>query len=237
MKKNKLFILAFILFSLPCFAQVPGYQGLRFSVKYDLGLMHPIFEGRRGPLPWVYHNLAFDYVITRNLSVGIQYGFMITSQQPNHLAIGSSAIDENYNTYLPADHPMKYTQHTVAFKLKKFFRKKGYIAPVGRYLVFGAYYQYAIDNSVSTVSTDYSYSGYSNGLAREFKATCNMGGVVLGIGRTFVVANRVLIDFGCDFNLPVVVFPSASVQQTIAYRDVVFNNMFHVYLGLGVLAF
>ncbi|MDB5282820.1 MAG: hypothetical protein JWO06_1895 [Bacteroidota bacterium] len=231
MKGKLLGILMFL--SLCGAAQVPGYQGLKFSVKYDLGFMHPIFEYRRGTLPLLCHNFSVDYVVSRSVSLGIRYGFMFYKQPPNKLAFNNNVGDLDIN---PADYLGKYQQHQISFIVKRFYKRKGFIAPVGRYITFGAYYQYATDQTILN-TTNYSYPN-SKFYFQSFKGTAHFGGVILGIGRNFIVANRVIIDFGGEINFPfAVVSKTASLEKRVTYRDVLYNNLMQLYIGVGMLAF
>ena len=230
MKHILLYILLFT--GLAGFCQVPGYMGLKFSVNYDAGLMHPIIVGRTGTLPMLYHNVSVDYVVTRSVSIGVKYCFM-TYNAPAEVGQFEGSDFNNQ------DYKGRYTQHTVAFMVKRFFRNRGFIAPVGRYMSFGLYYQYATDRSATTFvngnNAVYDHSPAPTG----FKGTANYGGFILGVGRNFIVANRMIIDFGGNINVPLsyIIGPELSTEKGTVFRDVVLRNLLQVHLGLGVLAF
>jgi hypothetical protein len=214
-------------------AGVPGYQGLKFSVGYDLGFMHQYIIARRGIMPDLYHNLNIDYVVARGWSVGLRYGFMTVVTPPNKLAIPAAyttSIEGNEGLD-PNNYKGRYTQHTFTFTAKRFFMRRGYIAPVGRYILLGCYYQYAVDHSVTS---EYKGTAYT---ATRFKGTAHIPGIVFGIGRNFIVANRMIIDFGGIINVPCFVPTAPGDRPVVVYRDVVFNNLLQLYVGIGVLAF
>jgi hypothetical protein len=229
--KKTIFILALVLGTFVVKAQVPGYQGLRFSVKYDCGIMHPAIIGRRGTPPYIFHNISLEYVLTRSISLGVMYTYMGYNGPPNKLALPAYAITEG--SVNPNDYKGTYRQHCITVIAKKFFRRKGYIAPVGRYVSFGLFYQYALDRSVA-----FGNSGNSLYTPQGFKGTANIPGIHFGVGRNFIVADRLIIDFGGMLNLDCyATLPTSAFENRITFRDVFFTNLMQLYLGLGVLAF
>lgn len=224
-------------------AQIPGYQGLRFSVKYDCGINHPILMGRTGSLPMLYHNASIDYVVSRVWSVGVKYGYMTYNAPVPSKVLNSSldAGDYYYGDIIDnKDLKGRYTQHTVGIIAKKFIKRKGYIAPVGRYITVGAYYQYATDHFVKNLQ-DYNSGGYyENPRLQGFKTIAHYGGITAGMGRNFVVANRLLFDLGFNINIALptrdVLAQNGDLKKA-AYTDLLLRNLFHLYLGFGVLAF
>ena len=213
-------------------AQVPGYQGLRFSAQYDCGIMHPALVGRRGTGPYIYNNFSADYVLSRGLSLGVKYTYMHYNNPPNRGAIPGEFGYDSEGSFNPNDYKRPYDQHCIAVIGKAFLRRAGYIAPVGRYIAFGLYYQYAIDNFIEPVSN----SGSSQYAAKGYKGKANIAGLVFGVGRNFIVADRIIIDFGATFNIPFFV-PSDTKETDIVARDVFYTNLFQLHLGIGALAF
>jgi hypothetical protein len=65
----------------------------------------------------------------------------------------------------------------------------------------------------------------------------NFGGVMFGVGRNFVVANRVLIDFGGNFSLPLYYVIGEQDERETVFRDLTLRNIAQIYVGLGLLAF
>jgi hypothetical protein len=230
MKKSAFLIL--ILGTLFAKAQVPGYQGLRFSVKYDCGIMHPAILAHRGTLPYIFHNVSLEYVVTRSISIGLMYTYMGYNGPPNKFGLPANATVDNVSLN-PADYPGKYSQHCLAFIGKKFFRRRGFIAPVGRYISSGAYYQYAVDRSIYIPRDSY---GTLTGSPGGIKGTASIPGIIFGVGRNFIVADRLIIDFGGNINVACFA-PSGPEENKVTYRDIFFNNLFQLYVGLGVLAF
>lgn len=229
-------IIAILLFTATyASAQIPGYQGLRFSVKYNCGINHPAVVGRSGKLPMLYHNGSMEYVITRAWSIGARYGFM-TYNSP---AIKKLINDEYYNYDLNInDYKGRYTQHVVALYGKYYFKKRGFIAPVGPYITIGGYYQYGKNTLWNAAyNTDYNYN--TSLMLTKNRITSQYGGITFGMGRNFVIANRLIIDLGFDLNIT---FPNPTILggdkvEQAAFNDLLLRNLFQLHLGIGVLAF
>lgn len=219
-------------------AQIPGFQGKRFIVKYDLGIMHPAIVGRTGKPPMLYHGLALDYTVSRAWSIGVKGNFM-TIKAPterkgfyNYTTSSESKLD--YKNYTG-----QYTQVTVGVYAKKFAIRKGYLAPMGRYIVLGVYYQYVVDNFAQIkISGDNSYYGNYNYTVARKKGIAHFGGVTVGMGRNFIVARRLVLDLGFTLNIaPVAHIVFDDKERATVYRDVMLRNLLQIHLGFGALAF
>ncbi len=139
----------------------------------------------------------------------------------------------------------RYMQHTASFFAKKFFIKKGYIAPVGRYLILGCYYQYVTNRVAILNQSVNSFGDYTYNVEGK-KGTAHFAGLTIGMGRNFVVAKRMIIDIGFTLSAsPYIIIESGSpygitngTKVTAAvYRDLTLRNLFQLNLGLGGLAF
>lgn len=241
-----LVIILFVSLTVSAGNNVPGYQGKKFIIKYDCGIMHPFLMGRSGKLPELYHNLSMDYVVSRAWSVGGKYGFMhynaATDKKTFYGREYYQDIEDNFPAG-PESFKGRYMQHTVAFIAKHYYKRRGYIAPVGRYITLGVYYQYTsqhlatIDGTSTTDifgNTRYEYD------VQGYKAITHWGGFIFGMGRSMVVAKRMVIDVGFNLNIapwPVYVFGDDTTVKASAYRELLLRNIFQVYLGFGALAF
>lgn len=226
--KKQILTGSLLLLLLTAMADIPGYMGLKLVVKYDAGLFHPGILGRTGTLPSLQNNLSVECAVSRAWMVGVRYGFMTYNHSPNP------------NTFYPntrykwginsEDYKGRLTQHVVSVYAKKFPYKKGFIAPHGRYFLIGMYYQYATDYD-SRLDT------YSDGrkIVTTQKATAHFGGLMLGTGRNFILANRVVIDFGFVINVPLAIFPKTEYIEF--NKNIMLRNLLQINLGLGVLAF
>lgn len=216
-------------------AQIPGFQGKRFIVKYDLGIMHPAIVGRTGKPPMLYHGLVLDYTVSRAWTVGVKGNFMTikapTDKQSFYYSGSNSEIDFR-------DYPGRYTQVTVGFYAKKFAIRKGYLAPMGRYIVLGLYYQYAIDNFTKPTPISGSFTDNYTYSVTHKRAIVHFGGITIGMGRNFIVSRRIVIDLGFTLNVAPIAHVAFEDKDRIGvYRDVVLRNLFQVHLGFGALAF
>lgn len=201
-------------------SKVPGYQGYRFSMIYDPAIMHPAIIGKPGKLPMLFHQGTVDYVVSRGVSIGLQYGFMFYKSKQN----GNYASDANKN-----DFKERYIQHTLGFNIKMFYKRAGYIAPVGRYVTWGLYYQHAVDHRM----------GYIDAGLTGYKGTANFGGITWGMGRNFIVGKRFIIDFGFTLNYsPYLPISRAYDNKKLDIRqNALWRNFFKIYLGFGGLVF
>ncbi len=231
--KKHLLLVTLLAVALAGMAQVPGFRGKKFIITYDAGINHPILVGRTGKLPMLYHNVALEYVVARQWTVGVHYGFM-TYNAPNEKNIFGSYYSD-VPGYRPQDFKGRYTQHTVSFIAKKFYRRKGYLAPVGRYVMFGAYYQYVTDHFYeSRISNNYYFTNYA--LVSK-KAIAHYGGITVGLGRNFVVARYMLIDIGCALSFSPALRNLGGNEEGYMIRELTLRNLFQLRLGLGFLAF
>ncbi len=237
MRKHLLLLILFIITTCAS-AQVPGFRGKKFSIKYDIGINHPAIVGRSGKLPMLFHNVSLDYVVSRAWTVGIKYGFMTYNAPVERTVFGSEVgyygSTGNFNSY---DYKGRYTQHTVSFIAKKFFIKKGYLAPVGRYVLLGVYYQYVDDHFAKLKASGYDPYGYSEYIVQGRRGIAHYAGFSFGLGRHFVVARRMLVDLGFTISGSPFYPLNGSEEQQAVYRDLALRNLFQLRLGLGVLAF
>jgi hypothetical protein len=234
--KKHLLLLSALLLTACAFSQIPGYQGKKFSIKYDCGINHPALVGRTGSLPMLYHNLSFEYVVSRAWSIGLQYGFMTYKAAPDRKVF--SQYNSSYESSLDRNnYKGRYTQHTVSFIAKKFFIRKGYLAPVGRYLLLGCYYQYATDHFAFMEQHYNSTLGYYTYDLSGKKAIAHYGGLTIGMGRNFVMAKRMLIDLGFTLSFSPYIRIEGEKVELAMYRDLTLRNLFQLHLGIGALAF
>lgn len=233
MKKIYLSLITCLLFVFSN-GQVPGYMGLKFSVKYDAGIMEPAIIGRTGTLPMLFNNVSLDYVVTRHISVGVKYCYMTYNAPAEPKQFTGSG-------YSNLDYKGRFTEHTAAFIIKVFPKRPGFIAPFGRYASFGVYYQHVVDNEATAFTGgQFGLGEPASGSPTGFKGIANYGGFIIGGGRNYIVANRIILDLGCNINVPlgfINFLSDEGDEKTTVYRDVALRNLLQIYLGFGVLAF
>lgn len=240
MKSRYLLIAAlFISLTATC-GNVPGFQGKRFIVKYDCGIMHPLLMGSTGKLPELYHNLTLDHTVSRAWTVGVKYGFMTYMATPNkRIFYGGSSYYGAEDGINPENFKGRYTQHIVGFVAKHYYKRKGFIAPVGRYIALGVYYQHTRQH-ITTVAKEYVGSSNYTYSVKGNNITTHWVGISFGMGRTFVAVKRMVIDVGFNLNIapwPAYIVDGEFTPKRGAYRDLMLRNIFQVHLGLGALAF
>lgn len=237
-QKKTIGILALLLvLNIATQAQIPGYQGLRFIAKYNCGINHPGLFGRPGRLPAVFHIASLEYTVSRQWAIGINYGFMFYNDAPAPKTLFAS--NESYNKINRSDFKGKYLQHTTSIYGKYYIKRRGFIAPVGPYVIAGLYYQYSRNIFYSPPETQYTPGTRP---IQQNNIIAHHMGIHFGMGRNFVVLNRMVIDLGFTLNLtapnPAIVAESGfGGSQRVAYNDLILRNLFQLHLGLGVLAF
>ena len=108
-----LFILSAISF---CSAQVPGYRGLRFSLKYDVGIMPPTVVGRTGKVPMFYNNFSADYAVSRFVTLGLKYTFVYYNAPGNSRLLTGESVSSG--VFGQPDYKAPYYGHTISFIVK-----------------------------------------------------------------------------------------------------------------------
>lgn len=209
-----------------CRADVPGYMGRKMMIKYDLGLMHPAIVVQKGMAPMVYNQFSFEATFSRAWAIGARYGFMTYKSPPTRGLF--------YTYYDYRDHPGindkdyygRFTQHTASLYFKKFPYKKGFIAPFGRYFLLGAYYQYAV--SLSTELT--------GGMQiKGHKATAHFGGFMIGTGKNFIFARRMVMDVNFIINVPVTILKQPNDTYRLLNDEIILRNLLQLNIGFGSL--
>lgn len=211
-------------------AQVPGYKGKKMLVKYNMGSFFGFInsysstgDGYKGYQPVFHHYLSAEYTISTRATAGLSYKYQNSRL---YFESGDSRDDEVVEGRLVA--------HTIGAYIKRFKQKRGYLAPVGRYLNYqlkGALYK---------------------GVDKDDKLVCDGGNCddqlgpygdvifTLGVGRHFLLFERMIIDLGMDLSFPIVSMISQSATYDHDY-DVhsryYFSQFVQVKIGIGFLAF
>ncbi len=215
-------------------AQVPGFQGKRCVISAQLGVGHGGIFGRPGAMPSLVPTLNIEYAMKRHISIVPYYSFMYYSYK--------SYNNNLYYNDIPAkDLKNSMMMHQIGCNFKFYRKGLGYLAPVGRYFTLGAFYNYTSQN----IYTDFdrvtlSYPSVER--MHKYKAQTHNFGITGGIGRTFVIARRMTIDFGGNINLmPYFKLNSGKGGEDIveneARRNMLLRNIWQIYLGIGFLAF
>jgi hypothetical protein len=237
-------ILFLILFSISSFAaKIPGYRGLRFSAQYQLGISPQWNNLTMSVMPYLTHNLQLGYVVSRKHEIGIQYSRIDYSSNvvmnfPNYSANSLVMIDQR-----------DFTGNNVMVYAKFFRQRKGFIAPLGRYFLLGLSYQNSRDRFRVTQDDNSSLSSPHYTIAQSHDLA-----LTVGVGRNFILFNRMLLTIEGDLNIPVSSGIRASLSRNdssglgtgigkpdaFKYNnavDVLLMNLVQIKIGLGALIF
>lgn len=261
--KSKALLLC-LLFAFAAAAQVPGYQGKKFSFGYTLGLAPSVrnpnnlgsaslpFGQGRGPVDkFIFsfnaiHNLSADLVLGRRFSICGAFVYYRTKIDASdvYYQVPYSNIYYPYINY----HFKELVQFSaMGFTAgMKFFGSK-FIAPFGRYIKLEFSHQNVKAELADAVmvnandpqdvcqfSPDHWYTPYS--------------AISLAMGKQRIIANKLVVDFGLKGSLPLnrttVAFGAGNDYSNLStfvtdmslYRANCLNYV-SVYLGFNFLAF
>jgi len=224
MKKTILSI-AILSISLISFAQVPGFMGKTWAIKYDFHLIPSLnaitsSQGNpNAPALTLFHELNLSKDVSTNISLYVTYGGS-KGQRPDLILIERTYYDTYYdNNYtITEEDYMHYSQHALGFGIR-IFRSK-WLAPIG------VYNQMA----VSFVSTH----AYSNNFGAKTSFSTIKG--TFGIGAQRMISESFLIDIGYTVNLslinPFSILDSEDFKQK-AQASMFTKDIFYLKIGLG----
>jgi hypothetical protein len=241
MRVKQLSLLLFIIGLFACTsmsAQVPGYQGLRFSVIYNFGISPPTLGKMTNWVPPLHHNVSIEWVAGRRKAIGFRY--CRTDLKVNNYGqtawsgvYGSEGLASVINQL-----PSRFNSN--AFSIYgKFFNGKGNLAPRGSYLLIGLSYFYSVNTMPNFSSSGpekiVNYVDHRHDL-----------GFLFGVGSNVMVIRRLYINMGIEANIAYTTFPYliefnsadhySSLKEATG-REVGLANMLQLHVGLGFLAF
>lgn len=236
-------LITIVLICQTTYAQVPGYMGLKCSLQYQCGISPQWNDLAYSRMPYLSHNVQLDYVLTRKHALGVQYTRMDYGADFS----GRHLSDYNYDADLSMSH-RRFACNNVSVYVKFFRERKGFIAPLGRYFVVGLSYLNTKDiflvnnDNTSTIGTPYTATVRSHDI-----------GVLLGVGRNIIIANRMVLSIEGDINVPISagiraatnghsvlddnVRPGSNVFKYNNATDVMLINLMTIKIGLGALLF
>jgi hypothetical protein len=262
MMDKKIIVIIFLFCYLLVVGQNPGFYGRRVSVGYGI-LASPAWIGSSGHTPInLLHDVHIEVAAKKRLSIGFSTRFYNAVYGNGRIV----QINSNYSSdYSQIDESPSGTTQIKAINYMLYFKLFGanYVAPWGRYFTFGA----TINTFKSTYSPsemyvkteqylNYPISGYVYGKYSNFGSTEQSFArfdVMLGFGRSRVIAKRVIIDYGYNINLMALaltlfdapddnvfaenyLYPSEYIEKTSAAR-VRGVNRFNLFLKVGILLF
>lgn len=273
--RTNFLITIFVLSSTLFYSQSTGYMGKRFLLGYGFHTSPAVF-GANAKNETIIGNggnaesgtLAFNAIHEGYLEFAASSKWMIClsaryykTAYDNAKGLSYSSSNYSYQSYNPNGYyDIRGLTYTLYFK---YFGSR-YVAPWGRYVMFGP--------TINTVKTSYDprimnikAQTYSSGYYSDVTIT-NFGpkeqnyvGVnfMLGFGRSRIIANRVVIDYGCNLQLISVLagvldvasdgeFGELISSKTITPSNYIENsvktrvrgiNRFNAFLKVGILLF
>ncbi|MBC8172893.1 MAG: hypothetical protein H7X71_03210 [Chitinophagales bacterium] len=215
-------LILIILAGMVVHAQAPGYVGKKLSIIYDPNISVALYDnfGVENDIPVLglnyRHDLNIEYVISRGMSLGVTAKF--TSVKMYDV---SQIVDEVYNPeiddyqYVGFNGDISDKVTCIGVTAKNFsFRKRGAIAPVGRYKSFELIVAF---QKLSTARLK-DYGRYSGSDTKEGKAFLELIAfedihantridlkptvfAILGGGKQSVAGDAIVLNFGWEFGL------------------------------------
>lgn len=263
-------------------AQTPGYMGKRFVAGYGFYFSPAVFGsngqgnaifGRKngnatdGELAFnSMHEAFLEYALTKRFALGFSGKFYRTTyDNTRDLYVSTNQVDNyGYNSSISYSGSPEgfYYIHGQNYSLYAKLFNKLYLAPWGRYMMFGINVEkYTCTYNPSEMKLKYTnnYGSYTNYPAySDFgpqKQKFTKFDLLFGLGRTRIIANRVVLDYG--FNANMIAFLSTLFDTVAADEDGVYStyakpsnymavtspwrvrgvNRFNVFLKVGVLLF
>ena len=218
-----LYQLIFILSFSIAFSQAPGHLGKRFVLGYGAHIS-PAFvnpdaqnetiighsssqhgSAETGLPAFNYtHEAYIEYAISSRFMLGFSGKFYSTNYDN---AINASYVNNNSAYNLSDDIQGYYKIHGQSLCLYGKLYGKRYVAPWGRYFIFGpvvnlynttydpkVMFQKAVDNNTNQTTTPVSNYGSLNQSFIGFN-------ILFGWGRTRIIADRITLDYGVNMQV------------------------------------
>lgn len=256
-------IITFCLFN--GLAQAPGYMGKRFSAGYGF-YASPGFIGSHGLTKVnMLHEGFIEFAAKKNFSVGGSVRFY-NARYSNDRYVKITSFDlpidnSAYDYRQLDDHPSGITNiKGITYTLYGKFFKKKYLAPWGRYFLLGV----TLNTYVASYDPDQMYVTFQKSSGNYYDPGKNFYftdfgpteqsfkkiDVMIGNGRSRIIANRIILDYGYNINLwaattaifdlndePNNTFNASEYISGVSKVRVRAVNRFNVFIKVGVLLF
>jgi hypothetical protein len=242
----KFFIYIILIIPTIISAQVPGYQGKRFSIDGDFlfmsALLNPNSNLNNGYKSFnTRYNMNINYVLSRDAVLELTAGMFNTGWKHSFT---EKIVDPNYSNVISYSDLYKVKSKTIGFSFKFFRESKGSIAPNGYYFKVGSLFVMNDPTYVRPFETDGLVSTNRQSPTNMVLFTC-------GFGKQTILANRFLFRYGIEFGMsPTVMVNAAKVilKPDNSYYEggekgyslnerVLLENLININLGLGILIF
>jgi hypothetical protein len=231
-------------------AQVSGYQGKRFVLNYNQFFMSaltgPNQNGESGFGSFnLHHRVGFDYVLSRSLSLGLDYHFFNTCFDLPNASVSYFDPVYGYQTAnLVGEGCLGYSSVSgIGIHLKKYFVNN--IAPLGNY------FEFEILNFFQDVTWDKAkLQSHNPDLVYYIPNRSPYSSIALSVsyGKKSIFFNRLVLDYGMQSGLVFNGFTSAlsfsdqnddlnTYLENAAKARLFSHFIFNIHLGVGVLVF
>ncbi len=251
-----------ILIASSLHAQIPGYKGKRVTAGYGF-YASPGLIGSRGATPV---NMLHEAYIEGTTATRFMVGFSARFYNGIYSNGREVQLFNVFGSHTPtqmSDNPEgSYKISGRNFMLYGKLFSQNYVAPWGRYFLFGVTlntFETTYEKSNMRILVDNNDYGYQNSTQYYFS---NFGStlqeykkvdVCIGFGRSRIIGNRVILDYGYNVNLFALAFtlfdagdqglpdsdvlsPDIYIAKTSASR-VRGINRFNLFLKVGILLF
>ncbi len=277
--KSNYFNIVFVLFliALNSSAQSTGYMGKRFVLNYGFHTSPITFGASANNTTLIGTSgsaesgvFALNMIHEGSLEFAISSKWMMNFSARYYKTVYDNAEYLDYDSYdATSGYRYSYTGQPEGFyditglSYTLYFKYFGsrYVAPWGRYVMFGPVLNTVKTNYSPTVMylKDDSYGSSSNPIIKnfgDFEQKYNGFNIMLGWGRSRIIGNRIVVDYGCNTQILSVILGALNVALDGApddfFRGKTTNtnyientyktrvrgvNRFNVFLKVGVLLF
>jgi len=213
-------ILIIILMLLPVIskAQVPGYQGKRFILSYNLDVapnLTYIYVNLSNPVPFQVfsnHHLNVEYVLWRRFSIGADVSF-----------------SQNNPAILDSGNKAHVTTSTFGLNFIFYPNHQNTIAPVGNYFKIRVFEGNA--NSSGLI-----INGNTNTWENDHTPIQKIYGFGIGFGNNLIVHNNIVLTASINMDLYLSSTNSVPLEEDVE-SHLLTSYLFYLKLGIGGLLF
>lgn len=220
---NKFISYIFIFSTFIALAQAPGHLGKRFVLGYGAHFSPAITNGNAHNKTIIGHlerevgsaetgSFAFNYTHEAYMEVALSTRFMLGFSGKFYKTTYDNAqsIDDyyNYNNHYRIDKNVEgyYSIKGTSLCLYGKLYSKRYVAPWGRYIIFGPVinlYRTSYDSTImfQTLTDSYTYDISKFSKFGELNQSFTGFNIVYGWGRSRIIAKRVILDYGISMQL------------------------------------
>ena len=206
-------------------------------IKYNTNL-EPIEKKRY--MRWTFKpSFSINYTIARRVVASLRLSKIY----------GNLVYNSNYGaSTVFFDDNLKY--QTSDFELNFKFYKKNFIAPVGKYVLFGLGYSIMNMKETSGTILNIDYINYENIYSLE-EATFNHRAKLIkfnfGFGNKTILKDYLYLTYGTEFNLYLITGNGIALNEernlatfkdnfnNALTKNLLYDNMFNVKVGLGII--